>query len=285
MLSFIRTPWTSCCTSSWRHLAALLDRSVRFEHGVSPAAGTDISLPTFVTGRWNPFQPLATTLPEALAARGRLTHTILPREVLRYVPETLLLRGQASVDRIITDSGKRDVGNRITAGETTDRALAFLDRAGGNRFALWAHYFDAHEHLQLKRPYRELVALVDAEVGRLLADLERRGLADETLIVLFSDHGESLGEDPRLPDNHGLVVYQALVHVPIAVHVPGVTPRTEPAPVSLVDLAPTVLSLLGGRGAIEPLDGVDLVPELLDAPAELRRSTPGGGIAPRGRIL
>jgi hypothetical protein len=252
-------------------LKALLARSVLFEHAFAPAAGTDISLTTFVTGRWNPFQPIASTLPEALAARGRLTHAILPREVLRYVPETLLTRGQASVDRIVTDSGKRDVGDRITAGETTDRALAFLDRAGGNRFALWAHYFDVHEHLQLKKPYRELVATVDAEVGRLLAELERRELADETIVVLFSDHGESMGEDPRLPDNHGLVVYQALVHVPVAFHIPGVPARVDPAPVSLVDLAPTVLSLAGDADAITPVDGVDLVPELLDAPAELRR--------------
>jgi choline-sulfatase len=253
------------------NLQKLLDRSVSFEHGFAPAAGTDISLTTFVTGRWNPFQPLATTLPEALAARGRLTHAILPREVLRYVPETLLTRGQASVDRIVTDSGKRDVGDRITAGETTDRAIAFLDRAGGNRFALWTHYFDVHEHLQLKKPYAELVATVDAEVGRFLGELEKRGLADETIIVLYSDHGESLHEDPRLPDNHGLVVYQALVHIPIAFHIPGVPARVDPAPVSLVDLAPTILSLLGGAGAITPLDGVDLVPDLLNAPAELRR--------------
>ncbi|MBZ0235927.1 MAG: sulfatase, partial [Deltaproteobacteria bacterium] len=253
------------------HLAALLDRSVWFEHGFAPGAGTDISLTTFVTGRWNPFQSIATTLPEALAARGRLTHAILPREVLRYVPEPLLTRGQASVDRVVTDSGKRDVGDRITAGETTDRALAFLDRAGGNRFALWTHYFDVHEHLQLKKPYRELLAIVDAEVGRLVTELERRGLADETIVVLFSDHGESLREDPRLPDNHGLVVYQALVHVPIAVHVPGVPARVDPAPVSLVDLAPTVLALLGAPAAMSPLDGVELVPELLAAPAELRR--------------
>jgi hypothetical protein len=252
-------------------LQKLLDRSVWFQHAFAPAAGTDVSLTTFVTGRWNPFQPLAMTLPEALAARGRLTHAILPREVLRYVPETLLTRGQASVDRIVTDSGKRDVSDRVTAGETTDRAIAFLDRAGGNRFALWTHYFDVHEHVQLKRPYPELVAAVDAEVGRLLAELDRRGLADETIVVLYSDHGESLHEDPRLPDNHGLVVYQALVHVPIAFHIPGVPARVDPTPVSLVDLAPTILSLLGGAGAITPLDGVDLVPDLLDAPAELRR--------------
>ncbi len=277
--------------AAFPNLAALLDGSISFTRAFAPGAGTDISLTTFVTGRWNPFQPIATTLPEALAGTGRLTHVILPREVLRYAGETLLTRGQATFDRLVTDGSRRDIGDRISAGATTDRALGFLDRAGGNRFALWVHYFDVHEHRQLDVPaaalaavddtgrgqvahrYRALLKIVDGEVGRLLADLERRGLADDTVIVLFSDHGESLGEDARLPDNHGLVVYQALTHVPVAVRVPGVAGRVDDTPVSLVDLAPTLLGVLGAAaGAMAPLDGVDLTPHLLGAPRELVRS-------------
>lgn len=272
------------------NLAALLDGSVAFSRAFAPAAGTDVSLTTFVTGRWNPFQPIARTLPEALAGTGRMTHAILPREVLRYAGETLLTRGQASFDRVVTDGSRRDVGDRVSAGETTDKALAFLDRVGGNRFALWVHYFDVHEHRQLDVPaaalaavddggrgevghrYRALLKIVDGEVGRLLADLDRRGLADETVIVMFSDHGESLGEDPRLPDNHGLVVYQALTHVPIAIRVPGAVARLDDTPVSLVDLAPTLLGLLGAPAAMSPLEGRDLTPQLLGAPAELLAS-------------
>ena len=285
--------------AAFPHITALLDGAVAFSRASAPAAGTDVSLSSFVTGRWNPFQPIATTLPEALAATGRLTHAILPREVLRYAGETLLTRGQASFDRVVTDGTRRDVGDRISAGVTTDRALAFLDRAGGNRFALWVHYFDVHEHRQLDVPaaalaavddagrgtvahrYRALLKIVDTEVGRLLADLDRRGLADDTIIVLFSDHGESLGEDARLPDNHGLVVYQALTHVPLAVRIPGVAPRLDDTPVSLVDLAPTLLGLLVGRppaaavppgAAIDPLDGIDLTPHILGAPPDLLRT-------------
>jgi arylsulfatase A-like enzyme len=270
-------------------LSALLAASAAFTHGLAPAAGTDVSMTTIATGRWNPFQPIATTLAEALTASGRTTHAILPREVLRYAGETLLTRGWAGVDKVVTDGSQRDVGDRITAEATTDLAVRFLDGAAAARpFALWVHYFDIHEHAQIAIPdaalagahgainatdrrYRALLGGIDRAVGRLLDDLAARGLADDTIVVLFSDHGESLGEDPRLPDHHGLVVYQALTHVPVAVRVPGVAPRALPAPMSLVDLPPTVLGLLGvsDGGGMAPLDGVDLSDDVLGAPLEL----------------
>ena len=267
--------------AAFPHLSALLDRSRWFRHAFAPAAGTDVSLATMVTGRWNPFQPVTTTLFEALAARGRVTHAVLPREVLRYAGETLLTRGLDTFDRVVTDSAHRDVGDRISATATTDKALAFLDRIGDLRYGLWVHYFDVHEHAQLTVPaaalaavpddgrgpvarrYRALLKIVDDQVGRLVAELERRGRADRTIIVLSSDHGESLGDDPRLPEHHGLVVYQALIHVPLAIHVPGWPAGVDLTPVSLIDLAPTVAGLAGAT--MPDLDGVDLTPELLAA--------------------
>jgi hypothetical protein len=270
------------------HLAGLLDGSIWFPRAIAPAAGTDVSLTGFVTGRWNPFQPIETTLIEAMRASGRRTGVIFPREVLRYVPEPLLTRGADDVIRLVTDRARRDVGDRVSAGLTTDRALTLLERAGDAPFFLWAHYFDAHEHRQLAVPrallaavdrggseaahrYRALVKSVDEGVGRLLAELDTRGLADRTIVVLFSDHGESLGEDPRLPDNHGLVVYAALTRVPVAIRVPGLPARTELEPVSLIDLAPTLLGLVPDAPSLGPVDGVDLVPNLLGAPAPLGR--------------
>lgn len=270
------------------NLIRFLDEAVWFERAMSPAAGTDVSLTGFVTGRWNPFQPLDTTLIEAMQASGRATGVVFPREVLRYVPEPLLTRGADEVVRLITDGAKRDVGDRITAGESTDQLLELMTRFQGRSFFLWAHYFDAHEHKQIEIPaemlaavqpggtetahrYRALLKGVDAELGRLLGELEARGLAASTIVVLFSDHGESLGEDPRLPDNHGLVVYAALTRVPIALRIPGVAPRRELEPAALIDLAPTLLRLIGKGDAIAPLDGVDLLPNLLGAPEPLRQ--------------
>ena len=120
------------------------------------------------------------------------------------------------------------------------------------------------------RPYRALLAQIDREVGHLLDELAARKLADSTIVVFASDHGEGLGEDPRLGDTHGRVAYGPLVRIPLAFHVPGVAPGQRTDPVSLVDIAPTILALAGVPGAIRPLDGVDLIPALLDGPAELR---------------
>ncbi len=270
-------------------LTGLLDRAAWFQRAMSPAAGTDVSLSAFVTGRWNPFQPIPTTLLEAMHATGRVTGATFPREVLRYAPEPLLTRGVDHLERLVTDSGKRDVGDHVTAESTTDLAVGVLDKAAGKPFFVWAHYFDVHEHRQLPAPqalvdklsrpgdgkvergYRALLRGVDDAVGRLLDELDRRGLTARTAIVLFADHGESLGEDPRLPDNHGVVVYQAMTHVPLAIALPGAKPHVELEPVSLIDLAPTLLDLVGTPTAMEGLDGASLVPSLLGAPEPMRR--------------
>jgi arylsulfatase A-like enzyme len=261
-------------------IAALLDGSVTFPRAFAPAAGTDLAVATLLTGRLDPFQRVPATLLEALRGSGRLTHAILPREVLRYAGETLITRGLDSVDRIVTDGKTRDVGDTVSAEVTTDRALGFLDRVGDHRFVLWAHYFDVHEHRQLAVPpellaavpdrgdgevgrrYRALARHVDGEIGRLLDELDRRGIADRTIVVFLSDHGESLGEDPRLPDNHGLVVYGALTRIPLAFRVPGVAPAAAPEPVGILDVAPTLLALAGARGAMDPLDGIALVEDI-----------------------
>ena len=267
------------------HIFALFDRSRRFDHAFSPSSGTDLSLSSAITGLVNPFRPLETTLFEAVQRGGRLTHAVLPREVLRYAGKNLLLRGLSKHDVIVNDEGQRDVTTATTSKTTTARGLAALDRMaqGGKPFFLWLHYFDVHEHLQIKSEdrdlsataaaggfdlatregkYRALLALTDREIGKVVAEVERRGLTDRTAIVFFSDHGESLGEDERLPDNHGLYLYHALVHIAFAVHVPGGPAGATDEPATLLDLTPTVLELLG-LAPWPDLAGRSLVPHLV----------------------
>lgn len=251
----------------------------RFDRTWAPGAGTDLSMAGLVTGRVNPFQPLDTTLFEALRRGGWITHGVVPREVLRYAGETLLTRGLDRHTVVVNDRHLRDIGSHATSRETTDAGLRFLDRMAAKhadrRFALWLHYFDVHEHAQIgtgsdvRSRYAAMVAVVDREIGRFLADLEQRGLDDDTIVVVLSDHGESLGEDRRLPDKHGLLVYEPLVRVPMALDIPGTAPAAITQPVTLIDLMPTILALLD-LPIPQGVDGVPLVPHLVDdAPAEL----------------
>ncbi len=269
------------------NLTNLLADSVWFEHAIAPASGTDVSLSTILTGRFDPFLPVDTTLFEAIRTTGRRTYAAIPGEVTRYVGETLLARGVDKFTTVHTDWGKADVGDHVSAPTTTLEGTRALDDAGTQPWMIWLHYFDVHEHHQIEVPsswlaavhpgaspvihkYRALLRAIDDEVGHVLASLSKRDLTDSTIIVFLSDHGEALGSDPRLMDTHGSVAYHTLVRVPFAIHIPGVPSGVRQDLVSLVDLAPTLLDLLGVPTAMQPIDGTDLVPAIFDAPAALR---------------
>lgn len=268
-------------------LTRLLDESVWFTRAIAPASGTDVSLGTLLTGRWNPYQSIETTLPESMQTLGRRTYSALPVEVTRYVGDVLLARGIDRTKVVHTDWSTNDVGDHVSSPATTLEGLRALDDAGPRPSFIWLHYFDVHEHHQIEVPrsllaavhdepsrkrhgYRALLLAIDREIGRLRQALVMRGLADRTIIVFASDHGEALGEDPRLLETHGKVAYHTLVRIPFAFHIPGVTPGQRTDAVSIVDIAPSLLSLLGASHAITPVDGLDLVPALLNAPSALR---------------
>jgi arylsulfatase A-like enzyme len=279
--------------SAFPHLFRFLDQARVFRRAFAPSAGTDLSVGAILTGRIDPFVVLDTTLVEAIQRSGRGTRAVLPTEVLRYAGEVLIRRGLDRLHRYVNDPDERDVGSHTTSVRTTDLGLRALDELtrAGSPFYLWLHYFDVHETAQVERDdrgllaiagsgelsfedkYRALVALTDREVGRFLAAMDERGLADHTIVVLLSDHGESLGEDPRLPEKHGRFVYNPLVHVPLAIRIPGVAPAAVDVPVSLVDVMPTLLELLDQELPAE-MDGWSLLPHLVeDPPPELTTAT------------
>jgi len=93
--------------------------------------------------------------------------------------------------------------------------------------------------------YDAEIAYNDHQVGRLLEALEARGLMEETLTVVSSDHGESLGEHHYYFD-HGRFGFQTCLKVPLIFHYPGVLkPRVDETPVELIHLAPTLLEVAG----------------------------------------
>lgn len=107
--------------------------------------------------------------------------------------------------------------------------------------------------------YRAEVHRVDREVGRLLAALERRARADDTITVIVADHGESLGEHGISYAHAGL--YEPQVRVPLMIRVPGLPAGRATPAVSILDLTPTLLELLG-VDLRHPTTGTSLMPIL-----------------------
>lgn len=150
-------------------------------------------------------------------------------------------------------------------------ALAWLSKQGERPYFLFLNYFDVHdpyvppagadrkfsaartgEELSpeevVRDAYDDCLAYLDDQVGRLLDELETRGKLENTLIVVTSDHGEAFGEHGL--NGHGVSLYRPETHIPLIV----VHPESAPAgrrvghPVSLRDVPPTVLDLVGAGG-------------------------------------
>ncbi len=101
---------------------------------------------------------------------------------------------------------------------------------------------DAADREFVVAAYDEEVFFVDVQIGRLLEGMRTRGLLDDTVIVLVSDHGEELWDHGGF--EHGHTLYQELLHVPLVIWGPQVQSRRIASPVSIEDVFPTVLEAL-----------------------------------------
>jgi len=146
-----------------------------------------------------------------------------------------------------------------------DTALEWLRDRSGPWF-LWVHCFDPHQPYEPpepfksqypNRPYDGEIAFVDSALGRLFAFFKDGGLEGQTAVIFTADHGESLGEHGE--STHGYFAYNATLHVPLILAVPGAKPGRVEANVCHVDIFPTVCGLLNEK---EPrgLQGRSLLP-------------------------
>ena len=112
--------------------------------------------------------------------------------------------------------------------------------------------FEEADVAHLEQLYDAGIRQLDTELGRLLAFMGENGRLEDSIVVVTSDHGEEFMEHGRLA--HFLTTYQESLRVPLLMRGAGIPPgRRVKTPVSLVDLAPTLLGLAG----IEPPSGLD----------------------------
>lgn len=157
---------------------------------------------------------------------------------------------------------------RFDGPEVFRRGTEWLRARGRAPFFLFLHTYDVHDrcpfqrktkgtldqpwdtldgadHARLLAYYDDLIAETDTRVGVLLRELDSLGLRDNTLVIITSDHGELFNEHQQRGHGCSNTLFEELIRVPLLMRYPRrIKPRPEERPVSLIDVAPTILTLL-----------------------------------------
>ncbi|MCP4675575.1 MAG: sulfatase-like hydrolase/transferase [Deltaproteobacteria bacterium] len=151
------------------------------------------------------------------------------------------------------------------AENTVSRVIDWLDKKKDVKspFFVWTHLYDPHFKYEppepflsrFKDPYDGEIAYTDREIGRLLDNLKKLGLYDNTLVIVTADHGESFGEHGE--QTHSLFVYEATQWVPMIIKFPYSAHggRRIKGLVRHIDILPTALETLGVNNISKEVQG------------------------------
>ncbi len=273
------------------NLDGIARQGVVFEKAFSQAPLTPVSHATIFTGTYpqfhtvtdfgHPLPPLLPSVPEILQKSGYHTAAFIGSLILD--PKANMApgfdRGFDFFDagfrpKVSVKESRYDTVER-RAGDVIAHTITWLDKNRQVPFFVWVHLYDPHAPYdppppydkRFKVPYDGEIAYADASLGKLFQYLRQRGLYDRSLIVMMSDHGESLGAHGE--SMHGIFLYDETIHVPLLFKLPNalLAGKRVTTRVRLVDVAPTLLSMLS-LPLPPTFQGQSLVPEMKAAPSE-----------------
>ncbi|MRG95148.1 sulfatase [Polyangium spumosum] len=235
-------------------LAAFAAEGVVFRNAFAAAPATIGAVTQIMTGKHQrdlvhlsvrssvaaPLSPDTDTLARRLGAVGYETLALVGGRLVSYYPSVAL-----GFSRVLEDSGPARAPLR--APDIVDAFTRIASRPDRRAplFA-WLHFMEPHDHAMLPAPipagYAAAVRLVDAELGRLFAFLRASPRWSATTLLVLADHGEGLGERGLV--HHGLA-HPLHITIPFVARFPGIAPHIEPAAVSHLDVAPTLLAAAG----------------------------------------
>lgn len=281
------------------NLDKLAERSTVFERAYATASYTPKSIGPLLIGRYasetfrdrehyTTFYPANVFVAERVQAAGHRTIAAMCHHYFKW--KTLLDQGFDVWDTSATPAAMVDNDPSVTSEALTDVAIGLLGDPDNvapptGRFFAWFHFMDPHLPYVPHDGAPDLVAVApdaapperalydgevwftDRHVGRLLDHIAAQPWGAETAIIVTSDHGEAFGE--RGFRRHGRELWETLVRVPLVVYVPDAGPRRVTVKRSHVDLAPTILELLGVPApAPGELRGKSLVADVSGDPAD-----------------
>jgi arylsulfatase A-like enzyme len=263
-------------------LNELARSALQFDQAYAPSTTTHLSIPCMLAGKsadratWEygrdekrvHLSKSTVMMATRLQSRGYRTGAVISPHIHSL---TSALNG---FDKVMTTSHYRHSTSH-SAPVSTALGIEFLQRepsllSGKQPFFLFVYYEDPHKPYDKHGPrfpdygrsdkerYDGEIAYVDAYIGALLDYLGvHKGAWDDTLVIVTSDHGEEFEEHGGT--SHGRNCYEETAHVPLVVRIPGVAAKTVSRRVSLVDIVPTILELVGAPTDPGQFDGQSLL--------------------------
>lgn len=242
-------------------LTELATRSQVFARAYSPTVMTVTSVTALLSGR-----AFADVGPKNALIDTNLTPTATAPELFGragyrtaafsdFFDHQVFHRGFRRVNGHWRDARPGGVKGELTSVSQFQGILEWLD-SGREPAFVWAHIADTHGNYSLNRDdqghelsetdaYCRGVSYVDQQLGRLFAELKRRGRLERTIIAVLADHGEELLARGR--QGHGPNLFEESIHVPLVLWVPGCAGHALTQPVGLARLVPTLGALSGVR--------------------------------------
>ncbi len=253
----------------------LMSKGLLFERAWTPEPLTGPAMCSMITGV-PPHEHAATrnglrmeagldSLPKTLARNGWSTAGFIGAWTLKNNLTLLGDHFETYGERLQRRRWFGIINSEATGEDLTDDALEWAtqhhEEDGGRPFFLWVHYVDPHAPYRFHEEYAERlgvnegkltrvdrydteIAAVDTAIGRLLEGIEDL-VADDNLVIVFTaDHGESLGDHNYW--GHGRYLYEPSLRIPLGIVWKGrIRPGTATSQATLLDLAPTLLDLVG----------------------------------------
>ncbi len=280
-------PWTGYPRDIAPNLTKLAARAVVYTHAYSMSSYTSMSLGGFLGGKlpsemkrdgyfFSAYAKENLMFPEVLQSAG--VHTVAAH-AHGYFKDAGFSQGFDSYEVVPNLKWNQLTDENVTSQDLEPIAERLLSdpKFDQEHFFAWFHFLDphdmymTHEGIDWGKTTRDLydgeITYTDKWIGKLLDFIAQKPWASRTVIVVTADHGEVFGEHGQF--RHGFELWEPLVRVPLFFVVPGIAPSKVEASRSAIDIAPTMLDLMGVP-AEATFSGKSLVPEILGGAAAER---------------
>ncbi len=263
-------------------LDELATQSVVFTSTYAQAPNTPQSIPSLITGlypsqiHWGSyanFPKIKSRTPTVMDhLKGRDYHVAGIFSYWYFRKRNLQRNADWWDNRAFRQRGHAE--SHMTSDLVTDFAIEHLEQLDQTTKPLfmWLHYFDPHflylRHSDADFGHRQIdlydgeVRVSSREVGRFIDYLKTTPFYENSVIVITADHGEEFKEHGR--KYHGSQIYEESVRVPLIIHSSMLPPQRISDPVALVDIAPTLLDLVGEKSGRDSMQGQSLLPMILN---------------------